>query len=66
MLAREYRLGKKVPTRMVVLAIVLLAGVFSLAYGFYLNDQVMLYIGLVVVLLGSLNAIVFRSLYLKQ
>jgi len=66
MLATEYGLGKKVPTGMVVWAVVLLAGVFSMAYGFYLNDHVMLYVGLVVVLLGVLNGIVFRILHLKQ
>ena len=48
---------KKIPIWSVVLGIILLCGVLSMTYGFYRDNQVVLYVGLAVTMLGAFNGI---------
>lgn len=54
------RIGfERVPTRSVVIGVILLFGVLSMAYGYFQDNQLMLYVGLAVTALGALNGIIF-------
>ena len=52
------KLGK-VPGWPVVFGLIMLCGVLSMAYGFYRNNETVLYVGLAVSILGAFNGILF-------
>ncbi len=58
MLTRQIRLRNKIPARSVVVAVVLLVGVLSMAYGYYQNSLVMVYLGLSITIVGALNGFI--------
>jgi uncharacterized membrane protein len=57
MLSRQIRLRNRIPARSVVVAVILLVGVLSMAYGYYQNSHAMVYVGLVITFAGALNGI---------
>jgi hypothetical protein len=50
---------EKIPIWSVVLGVVLLCGVLSMGYGFYENNELVLYVGLAVAIIGRVNGIIF-------
>ncbi len=57
------RIGfERVPTKSVVIGVILLLGVLSMAYGYFQENQIMLYVGLAVTILGALNGIIFSTI----
>ncbi len=63
MLARKIRLGNRIPTWTMVLAVILLGGVLLMAYGYYQNSHLTLYVGLAVTIVSALNLIIFSVVY---
>lgn len=57
MLQRRKRLTR-VPARLVVFGVIVLAGVLSMAYGYFFGKSVVLYAGLGVALFGSFNTVI--------
>lgn len=53
---------ERISTWSVVLGVVLLCGVLSMAYGFYENSQMVLYVGLAITILGALDGIIFLTI----
>jgi hypothetical protein len=57
------RIGfERVPTRSEVIGVILLIGVLSMAYGYFQDNQIILYVGLAVTILGALNGIIFSTI----
>ncbi len=54
---RKRRL-EKIPVRILVVAVTILVGILSTAYGYYGSSEGVLYAGLVVTAAGVLNAVV--------
>ena len=50
---------QKVPASQVVMALVLLAGVLAMAYGYFVNNSAVLYAGIAVTAMTALNMFVF-------
>lgn len=50
---------EKVPARTVIMALVLLAGVLAMAYGYFVNSSAVLYAGIAVTAMTALNMVVF-------
>jgi uncharacterized membrane protein len=50
---------ERVPAKSVVIGVVLLLGVLSMTYGYFQDNQTILYVGLAVTALGALNGIIF-------
>jgi hypothetical protein len=56
----EIRAPGKVPTRTIVAAIAMLLGIVLIGYGYYREQHVMLYVGLVVTLGGVMTEAILR------
>lgn len=49
----------KIPTTTVVISLILLAGVLSMCYGYYEDNDVALYAGIAVTVMAAFNVIMF-------
>ena len=53
---------ERVAARSVIIGVILFLGVLSMAYGYLQDNQLVLYIGLAVTILGALNGIIFSAI----
>ncbi|MFZ1081856.1 MAG: hypothetical protein WAO19_08015 [Candidatus Kryptoniota bacterium] len=61
MSAQQFRF-KRMPTWTLVLGIVFLLGVLSMAYGYYKNLHLVLYVGFAITILGVFNGFIFLAM----